>query len=436
MKDLQDRGNEMDDESYNKNREKLKELLEKLQEGENVEKLKRQFKDLLKSIPPLEIPLIEQELMKEGISAEEIANMCDIHVELFRESLAKEMGHDVPAGHPLHTLYMENDKITKDAELLNLYTGNLEENIENLKSLAKQLPMIGITHYTREEMLLFPYLERRGITAVPSTLWRKHDECRAKIKLLLNSINQNDIKKIEERAREASKALADMVFRENNILYPTAKEILSEGEWAAIKQQDDEIGYYKIKPSGKWEPKAKPLHPYELEGEITPEQMSNLPEEVKAILKKKTLEPDRYKTVREGDIKLDTGYLSPDEVDAIFKTIPGGITFIDKNNRVRFFSGFGRMFKRTTSVLGRPVQFCHPPKSVHMVNKILQEFKEGKRDAAEFWIQVGKKFVYIRYFPVRDNNGEYIGTLEIEQDITEIKNLEGEKRLLDQEVKK
>lgn len=431
MRKLLNRGNKMTDESYAKNLESLKELLKKLHEGEDVEKLKSKFKELLKSIPPLEIPIIEQELMKDGISAEEIANMCDIHVELFRESFAKKTGHHAPAGHPLHTFYMENDKITKDAELLNLYSSNLDENTENLKSLAKKLPMIGTTHYNREEMLLFPYLERRGITAVPSTLWRKHDECRAKIKLLLRSIYQEDMHNIKERVREVSKLLTDMVFRENNILYPTARVILSEGEWAAIKQQEDEIGYYNVKPYSKWEPKAKPIHPYELEGEMTAEQISNLPEEVRAILEHKAPKPDKYKTVNKGDIKLDTGYLSPEEVNAIFKTIPGGITFIDKNDRVRFFSGSGRMFKRTTSVLGRPVQFCHPPKSVHMVNKILQEFKEGRRDAAEFWIQVGKKFIYIRYFPVKDKNGEYIGTLEIEQDITEIKKLEGERRLID-----
>ena len=351
------------------NREKLKELLRKLHEGEEVEKIKEQFKDLLKNIPPLEIPLIEQELMAEGVSVEEIAKMCDIHVELFREAISEKTGY-IPKGHPLHTLYMENDMITKDAKILNLYAGDLNaENLKSLEELAEGLPMIGITHYTREEMLLFPYLERRGITAVPSTLWRKHDECRA-----------------------------------------------------------------KIKPSDEWKPEAKPIHPYELKGGITSEQISNLPEEIKAILKNKALEQDVYKTMREGDIKLDTGYLLPQEINAIFKTIPGGITFIDKDNRVRFFSG-SRMFKRTESVLGRPVQFCHPPKSVHIVNKILQEFKEGKRDSAEFWIKVGKKFVFIRYFPVHGKNGEYLGTLEFEQDITEIKNLEGEKRLLEKEEK-
>lgn len=417
-------------------RETIKELLRQLHGGGDVEHIRKEFKEVLKRIPPLEIPLIEQELMKEGISAEEIADMCDVHVELFRESLAGIIKDDVPEGHPLHTLYRENDMIAKDAELLTLYAANLnDEHLHLLKHLAEQLPMIGSTHYTREEMLLFPYLERRGITAVPSTLWRKHDECRAKIKLLVRAMDSHDIQKIAARARDASKSLMDMVFRENHILYPTLRELLSEGEWAAIRQQEDDIGYYKVKPSREWQPATQPIHPHELKGEIPPEQISHLPEEIRTILAKKTLQPDIYALVREGDIPLDAGFLSSEEINAIFKTIPGGLTFIDSNDRVRFFSGAGRMFKRTPSVLGRPVQFCHPPKSVHLVNKILQEFREGKRDVAEFWIQVGGRFVYIRYFPVFGKQGEYLGTLEIEQDVTGIRNLEGEKRLLEVEEK-
>jgi len=236
---------------------------------------------------------------------------------------------------------------------------------------------------------------------------------------------------MEERIQELSTVLVDMVFRENNILYPTIKAVFSEGEWVAIKQQDDEIGYYKIKPSGEWKAEAEAVHPYQIEGNLTDEQISGLPEEVRKIMEDKSIEADEKKVEREGDIRLDTGYLLPEEINEIFKTVPMGISFIDKDDRVRFFSGGKRTFGRTESVIGRPVQLCHPPKSVHMVNKILQSFKEGKRDSADFWINMGKSFVYIRYIPVRNKNGEYMGTLEIEQDVADIRKLEGEKRLLD-----
>ncbi|MCD6299167.1 MAG: DUF438 domain-containing protein [Thermoplasmata archaeon] len=426
-------------------KEKLKEILERIGKGEDVSELKKQFKDLLRSISPTEIPVIEQELMKEGVTAEEIASMCDIHVELFREAVASKFDIDVPPGHPLHTLYAENKQITKDAEMLNIYAkavGNTDgderiKNLESLRRLVKELMSVGATHYNREEMVHFPYLERRGLTAVPSTLWRKHDEVRARIKLLSKLINQDVpdwdefVKKMEDRVQELSTVLVDMVFRENNILYPTMNALLSEGEWAAIRGQDDEVGYYKVSPSGEWKPEAEAVQPYQIEGHLTDEQISGLPAEVRKIMENKSMEADEKKVEGEGDIRLDTGYLLPEEINEIFKTLPLGISFIDKDDRVRFFSGGKRTFGRTESVIGRPVQLCHPPKSVHVVNKILQAFREGKKDSADFWINMGKLFVYIRYIPMRNKEGEYMGTLEIEQEVSGIRELVGEKRLLD-----
>ncbi|MCD6474341.1 MAG: DUF438 domain-containing protein [Thermoplasmata archaeon] len=405
-------------------KERLKEILKRLHSGEDVEELKKEAKELLASISPVEIPLIEQELMQEGLSVEEIARMCDLHVELFREAVAGKAGV-LPEGHPLHTLYKENEEITKDAEKLALYAKAMD--IEKMKELAKELRKIGFTHYDREETLIFPYLERRGITAMPSTLWRKHDEIRIKLRQLLQFIEKGLHERAKEKAMEVSQLLIDMVFRENNILYPALQTLLSEGEWMAIKQQESMFDFYKVKPK-EWKSNAKPVHPYEIKADITEEQLQKLPEEIKMMMK--MAKPDKSRLEREDDIKLDTGYMLPEEINALFKTLPFGITFIDKDDRVRFFSG-NRIFKRTASVLGRPVQLCHPPKSVHIVEKILKAFKDGSRNKADFWIKMGDKFIYILYIPVRDENGNYMGTLEIEQEISKLKKLEGEKRILD-----
>ena len=131
-------------------------------------------------------------------------------------------------------------------------------------------------------------------------------------------------------------------------------------------------------------------------------------------------------------LRFETGTLSKEEVEAILNTLPVDITFVDREDSVKYFNkGEERIFVRTKAVLGRKVQLCHPQKSVHIVNKILESFKKGKKDVAEFWIQMGDKLVHIRYFAVRDKEGEYLGTLEVTQDITDIKKIEGEKRLLD-----
>ncbi|RLF75156.1 DUF438 domain-containing protein [Thermococci archaeon] len=430
-------------------KEKMKELLKKIHKGEDVEKLKEEFKDLLRSISPLEIPLIEQELVKEGISAYEIAKMCDIHVELFREAVSGvgEKEKELPDGHPLRTLYEENREITKDAEMVNLYASTLattkDENMKKeilgvLKGLANQLRAIGFTHYTREEMLIFPYLERRGITAVPTVLWRKHDENRVMIKQFVELLNRVDemqweefANTVKEKAQELSRAIIDMVFREDNILYPTLKALLSEGEWRAIKEQENMIGYYKVKPGDEWRPKEKPLQPYEIDPTLTAEQILGLPKEMQMVLRGQKLEADRTEVKRKGDLELETGYLSMEELNAIFKHLPIDITFVDKDDRVRFFSGGERIFARTPSVIGRPVQLCHPPKSVYVVNKILKAFKEGRKKEATFWLKLGEKYVYIKYVPLFDRYGNYMGTLEMTMDTEPYRRIEGEKRLLD-----
>ncbi|MFA4719731.1 DUF438 domain-containing protein [Pyrococcus kukulkanii] len=422
-------------------KEKLKGLLLKLHEGADVEELKEEFREILASISPLEIPLIEQELVKEGISVKDIAKMCDLHVEIFREAIAGagEYSH-LPDGHPLKTLYLENREIMKDAEMLNLYAQTLAKTkdekvrrqiIEVLEDIVKNLRLVGFTHYSREEMLLFPYIERLGLTAVATVLWTKHDEIRFMIKRLQEFLAKRDYSKFIKEAQEASRALIDMVFREDNILYPTMEALLGEGEWKAIRMQEQEFEYYKVKPK-EWDPGIEPVYPWQIDPELSAEKILSLPREIKEAIERYGLQPDKSGDIkRPGDIDLGTGYLSVEELKAIFETLPLDITFVDRNDRVRFFSPGERIFARPLNILGRPVQLCHPPKSVHIVNKILKAFKEGRKDKAEFWLRLGEEFVYILYVPVRNEKGEYLGTLEITMDVKRYKELEGEKRLLD-----
>jgi len=124
--------------------------------------------------------------------------------------------------------------------------------------------------------------------------------------------------------------------------------------------------------------------------------------------------------------------LKPEVIEAMLDAMPIEISFVDENDEVRYFNKNGdRIFPRPRSVVGRKVQQCHPPKSVHKVLQILEAFKKGERDVAEFWINLKGRQVYIRYFPVRDKDGNYLGILEASQDITDVKKIEGEKRLLD-----
>ena len=196
-----------------------------------------------------------------------------------------------------------------------------------------------------------------------------------------------------------------MIFKEENILFPTSKEKLHTDDWVEILKESDEVGYVFIEK----------------------------PKETEALMKELKDALIEEPVFQDNQVYFPTGSLQLKELMSLLNTMPVDFTFVDKEDRFRYFSdNKDRIFIRTKSVIGRKVQNCHPPQSLDVVEKILKDFKEGKKNSVEFWINFKGKFVYIRYFAVRDKDGNYLGTLEVTQDITEVKKLEGEKRLLDE----
>jgi PAS domain S-box-containing protein len=395
-------------------RETLKELIKRLHEGANPEEIKEKFKEVIKDTTPTEISQIEEELIKEGMPREEIQRLCDVHLAVFRESLEEEE-ISAPVGHPISILREEHKMLLKFAEELR----NTAKEIKGTKDFAsadeemKQLSHIAEhfkvseSHYSREENVLFPYIEKHGITQPPAIMWMEHDKIRGIEENLYWVIDTRESmvsQDFAEQLEEASLSLADMLsshfYKENNILFPTALKTIGENEWRDIREQFDELGYCCF----------------------TPEPARIAIEEVESP----SSEPEA-----EGVVSFETGTLSKEVVEAIFNTLPVDITFVDKDDTVRYFSqSKERIFVRAKAVIGRKVQQCHSQKSIHLVNQILEDFKSGRREVAEFWINLEGRLIYIRYFPVRNKNGDYLGCIEVTQDITDIKKIKGERRLL------
>ena len=400
----------------NKDRKKiLKELIRQLHAGASPEEVKERFKQVLRDISPLEISRIEQELIEEGMPREEIQRLCDVHLAVFREQLEKQRPSVAPES-PVGILMEEHKILLELLEKLLKIVGKIEraeephsviEDLKHLKHISKDL-LDAEKHYLREENVLFPLLEKHGVREPPAIMWKEHNEIRErkkKLRDLIKSYSSMDFqgfkRKLSETATNLNSLLSSHIFKENNILFPTALRLVTEREWAEAIEDFDEIGYCCF----------------------TPEHL---------IMKPKVEEPKAEVPTPEGLLQFETGTLSKEEVEAILNTLPVDITFVDAEDTVRYFNkAEGRIFVRTKSVIGRKVQMCHPQKSIHIVNKILESFRSGKRDVAEFWIQMKGKLVHIRYFAVRDKDGRYLGTLEVTQDITDIKKIEGEKRLLD-----
>lgn len=392
----------------------LKELIKELHEGKDAEEVKKKFQEVFEGVAAKEISDLEASLIAEGMPVEEIQNLCDVHASIFkgsieeihREDFTGEGPEDV-AGHPIHTFKLENrelEKLIDDSIMRNLeaYKGNASVDSKN-KLLADLNALLDIDkHYSRKENILFPFLEKYGVTAPPKVMWGVDDEIRAAIKEAKSKL-QGDALDSAKSIEEAANKIKEMIFKEENILFPMSLDTLTEDEWLNIAEESDDIGYCLTQPAGKWKP-------IRANGEEKP--------------KKQNLQED-------GNIRFETGILSIKEINGLLSTIPVDITFIDKDNVVKYFTlGKERIFARTKAIIGRNVSNCHPPASVHIVDEMIEDFKAGRKDHEDFWIKMGQIYVYIRYFAVRDEDGEYIGTMEVTQNIAPIQEIKGEKRLV------
>jgi hypothetical protein len=396
----------------------LKGIIKDLHDGGDMEVLKTRFRDLIQGVDAPEIAKMEQELMNEGMDAEEIKRLCDVHVEIFKEALEEQDRPEPPVGHPIHTYMKENrtsEKIMSDTSMLMGLLGQpptpeaFEEHRQALGELIEQLSEIN-THYTRKENQLFPMLEAHHFTGPSQVMWSIHDDIRANMKQARESFAGSDPAQTVTSLKEAIQAIRDMIYKEEHILFPTSLDMLTDSEWVKVKEGEGDIGFAWVVPDQGW------------------------PDEILKETEEAAPEPQEVLQDVAGALGLDTGRMNLEQINLVLTHLPVDLTFVDENDRVAYYSeGPERIFPRSPAIIGREVRNCHPPKSVHMVNKILDAFKSGSRDTAEFWIQLGEKFIYIRYFAVRDKKGYYRGTLEVSQDLTAIRKLEGQQRLLDWE---
>ena len=392
----------------------LKELILELHAGTEPEIVKERIQKLLKQIPYGEVVDVEQQLINEGLPVEEVTRLCDIHSSVLEGAIDLKSLKFIPKGHPVDTFKRENREIEKLVKEIRNKISHLDETIDfnrqknELNSLFNLLYDVD-KHYKRKEFLLFPFLENYGITGPPKVMWAKDDEIRelikSTIKSISNSENIEDIKSIIPfLINPTLKQVEDMIIKEESILLPMSSDRLTELEWYKIYNESMDYGYCIIAPDIEWRPKI------DLSKEIE-ENLQN-----------------------SNEIRLDSGRLSVEELQNILNTLPFDLTFVDKNDKVKYFTeGSERIFARSRAVLQRDVRMCHPPSSVHIVDKIIEDFKNGKEDRAPFWIQLHGKFIHIEYFAVRNKNGEYLGTLEVSQDLTKLRSLEGEQRLLNYE---
>ncbi len=398
-----------------KRKELLKHMILQLHEGEAPDEVRGRLIELMKKVPYGDVVEVEQELISEGVLDEtEVLKFCDMHTQALEGAIDTSGAKEIPVGHPVDVFIKENLELKKLINQVRVVLGEFDGASDDkipaiflkLKGMYNALMDVD-KHYRRKENLLFPYLENYGITGPPTVMWGKHDETRGFLKAALETLEVSDGITVEEVKAviemvlsPALSAVEDMTLKEEEILFPMTMDKLTDIEWYEIQEQTLEIGFCLYDPKEEWKP----------EGMVRNEEELSDDKEL---------------------IQLPSGSFTKTELEAILNSLPIDMTFVDKNEKVKYFTqGEERIFDRNRAILNRDVKLCHPPSSVGIVEEILEDFSSGKEIKAPFWIQMGGKFIHIEYVALKDKNGNFLGTLEVSQDLTAKRKLEGDQRLL------
>ncbi len=405
--------------NVSKRKETIKNILKQLNAGRTIQDVRAEFGSLLDESDAPSIVEVEQMLIEEGMPAEEIQRLCDIHANFFRESLDRQPTPESTPGHPIYTFRAENlaaEEVLADLEAaLKAYQEKPGVQVIKVARDFVQQLMKFDAHYVRKENLLFPFLEKYGFYGPSRVMWGIHNDIRAAWKrleaLLTGTLDSEKLPtpaEIDAIFQPMATAIKEMFYKEEKILFTSALERLTEEDWKQIRSQENDAGYFLVIPGNQW-PVGVAAQPIPTQGSVS----------------EKT-------DLSSGLIPLQTGALTGVEIDLMLRTLPVDITYVDADDTVRYFSQTkDRIFQRSPAIIGRKVQNCHPPQSLNKVQQIVDDFRAGIRDHAEFWIQMGEKFVVIQYHALRDENQKYLGTLEVSMDAAHLRSLQGERRLLD-----
>lgn len=313
---------------------------------------------------------------------------------------------NLPQGHPVSIYFEEKELIQKLAE--ELQQTDPEAESQKFYNIFNQLSGIE-RRFERKENQLFPFLEKRGWNGPSQGMWSFHDNLREQFRLLRKKIEARQFEEVERDTQYLISGIYRLLLVEQNVLFPNSLNMLTEEDWKQVRKGEEEIGWMLAEvPAAFPEVQEEYIHP----------SQDHSKRELSFSLE------DRH--------HYDEGYMTVEQVNLLLKTMPLDLTYVDENDKVIFYNrGEERVFPRSAGIIGREVKFCHPPKSVGTVLRILEEFRKGTQNESSFWINYKGRLIYIRYFAVRDKEKNYRGVIEMSQDITDIKSIEGEKRLLD-----
>lgn len=389
-------------------KEKLRHYIERLNAGEPLEFVREEFAKEFQDVAAEDIAAAEQEIIQGGTPVQDVQRLCDVHSALFHgteESSIHEAihlqatrmdnldGQNLPQGHPVQIMKLENQGLLalldKTEEDIQAGGSQLVNNLSALRAIYG--------HYAKKESIFMPVLYDHGVTGPSQVMWGVDDEIKKELITLWKGFaNGNVTLNIMTRGRlsQLLQRLREMAFKEERILFPLCLRYFSEEEWFLAYHDFTEAGVSFIESAPKWE-----------EGERW---------------FAKEMEHRGLEEAQNGLVRLPTGEISIKELASVFALLPIDITFIDRDDIIRFFINEGRTFARPWSVIGREVYNCHPPEVLPVVRQLLADFRAKKRDRFEVYRQIKGRPVAVIYRAVYDKDKRYLGAVEFVQDCSTI----------------
>ena len=392
----------------------------------SLEEARKSLKDRVQHLAPYEIAIIEQEMVEET-EDECIKEDIQAMLEVFQDVLVTK-DQELPENHPISCYRRENAKMKElllSVEDLVQYPLIKNQWLELYEELLKFK-----IHLSRKQNQLYPVLEKKGFTRPTTTMWTLDDFIRDEIAECYNLLLEDKEEEFIGKQAELVADVRDLMDKEENILYPTSLEMINEEEFRYMAEGDQEIGFAYISvqadKSGNSASASSSASASTAGAPLS--GLSSAPgfaEELAGLLGKYGFNN------KEEKLDVSTGQLTLEQINLIYQHMPVDLSYVDENELVCFYTDTKhRVFPRSKNVIGRDVKNCHPKASVHIVEEIIKKFRSGEQDKAEFWINKPDLFIYIIYYAVRDENGKFRGVLEMMQDCTHIRSLQGSQTLL------
>ena len=416
----------------------------------DFETAKAEILQTFNTITPEEFAYSEQKMKEMGYTDMEMHEKMNSLIELFRNKIVQKE-EELPKGHPIRTYIEENDAIKKLIKEIEIKTKKYNIDKKFIKNewleIYDKLYQFN-THLSRKQHQLFSMLEKKGFDRPSRIMWTFDNAVRDNINSAIRMLNEENVdeKAFFEQQSIAIELTLDIMDKEEQILYPTSLKLISEEEFRKMRKGDDEIGYCLIeRPTDFYfiDKEEETIKEKIIENKAENVSGNNFMTDLAGLLQKYGMTENKEESKSNKNLEtkifdVKQGKLTLEQINLIFQHMPVDLSYVDENDLVKFYSDTKhRVFPRSAGVIGRNVKNCHPAESVDSVMEIIDNFRNGKQDEIDFWIQTPKgDFIYIYYVAVRDEKGKFRGVLEMMQNATKIRSLTGQRKIVTWENEK